>query len=282
MPFPDENEFVLPDGITLNGDRDADGVLVTCATLDGWGSPGSTGGGRQKDGAHGESPAPNPKLQARVLQLTGRIDAPSKILRQQMEHRLEAALGLDLFDLTVLDAIPLTVQAQRSAAISVVDDTDQASTWQAELKCPDPRRYGGTESLDIPLPEQSGGVRFPLRFPLRFTGGTETGERTATNNGNFTADTYARLNGPLTSPLLANLRTGQTVTYNDTLASGEYVDLYLTTPMLALLMGTANRSGRISTSGGGPFGLLKGDNPIAFRAAGGTGTAHLEWKHTYG
>jgi hypothetical protein len=281
MPFPDENEIILPGGITLNASRDASGVLVTCATLDGWGSPGSTGGGQQRYGAHGESPAPNPKLHARTLQVTGRIDAPTRLLRQQTEHRLQAALGLALFDLTVVDGIPLRVQAQRSGDISQVDDTDTQSTWQAELRCPDPLRYGVAKQLTLQLPTVTGGVRFPLRFPLQFTGTTVSGDGLANNAGNETAPTTVTLTGPLTNPTVTNTLTGQWVTYNDTLAVGEFVVIYLQSPLLALLQGTALRTGKVSTGGGGPWGIRPGNNLLAFRAASGTGSAAIAWSDSY-
>jgi hypothetical protein len=281
MPFPEENEFDFSTGISLNTGPDADGVIMTCATLDGWGSPGSKSSGTSREGEHGESPAPNPKLAARTLQLTGRIDAPTILLRQQAEHRLQAALSLDMFDLTVVDGIPLTVHAQRSGEVSRTDDTDTKVTWQAELKCPDPLRYGVAKQMLLNLPAVTGGVRFPIRFPFRFTGSSTTGDGTVINAGNETAPATVTFTGPLTTPKLTNLLTGQWVQYNDTLAAGEFVVLYLRNPMVALLQGTALRTGKVSTGGGGTWGIKPGSNPISFRAAAGSGTALLEFADSY-
>jgi hypothetical protein len=281
MPFPDETEFHLPGGIILNGAPDADGVLMTCATLDGWGSPGSKTEGQSREGDHGDSPAPNPKMSPRILQVTGRIQAPTILLRQQAEHRLQAALGLALFDLTVVDAIPLKVQAQRRGDISRADDTDTQVTWQAELKCPDPRRYGTDRTATLGLPATTGGVQFPIRFPFRFTGTSLTGDAAAANDGNMPAPVKVTFTGPLQSPTIRNVDTGQWVTYNDALAAGEFVVLYLRYPLVALLMGTALRTGKVSTGGGGTLEIGAGGNNIAFRAAGGTGTALVEWSDTF-
>lgn len=281
MPFPEENEFILSTGISLNTGADSDGVLMTCATLDGWGSPGSKGGGVSREGEHGESPAPNPKLQARTLQLSGLIKAPTILLRQQAEHRLQAALSLNQFDLTVVDGIPLTVTAQRSGEITRVDDTDTQATWQAELRCPDPRRYGASQQLLLNLPSVTGGVRFPIRFPVQFTGSSTSGDGTVTNSGNEPAPSVVTFTGPLTNPKLTNLQTEQWVQYNDTLTDGEFVVLYLRIPMLALLQGTAIRTGKVSTGGGGTWGIQPGPNAIAFRADAGSGTASLAFSDTY-
>ena len=281
MPFPEENEFVLSTGISLNTGPDTNGVVMTCATLDGWGSPGNKGGGVSREGEHGESPAPNPKMKARTLSLTGMIKAPTILLRQQAEHALQAAFSLDLFDLTVVDGIPLTVHAQRSGDISRADDTDTQVTWQAELNCPDPRRYGESQSLLLNLPSVTGGVRFPVRFPVRFTGSSVSGDGTVTNDGNETAPAAVTFTGPLTTPRLTNLLTGQWVQYNDPLAGGEFVVIYLRNPMVALLQGTALRTGKVSTGGGGTWGIKPGDNAISFRSAAGSGTALTAFSDTY-
>lgn len=281
MPFPEETEFVLPNGLTLNSGLDDDGVLITCASVSGWGSPGSKSQGVPREGEHGASPAPNPKLDARVLNMQGRIAAPTRLLRQQAEHRLEAALGLQLFDLTVVDSIELHTQAQRSGKVDIDDDTDTACNWMAELTCPDPRRYGASKQITMSLPSVTGGLRFPIRFPIRFTGSSTSGDDTVTNEGNETAPLMVTFNGPLTTPKLTNLGTGQWVQYNDVLAVGEFVVLYLRYPLVALLQGTALRTGKVSTGGGGIFGIKPGANALSFRAAAGTGTADVAFEDTY-
>ena len=280
MPFPEETEFRIP-GITLNGGRDGDGVLFTCDKISGWGSPGSKSQGQPREGEHGSSPAPNPKLEARVLQVSGRIDAPTRVLRQQAELQLQAALGLELFDFTVVDGIELHTQAQRSGRVEIDDDTDTMSNWLAELTCPDPRRYGEAKNLTLNLPSTSGGVRFPIRFPLQFTGTFTAGDASASNDGNEDAPVKVTFTGPLTAPRLTNQTTGQWVQYNDTLASGEFVVIYLRTPLVALLQDTALRTGKVSTGGGGTWGLKPGTNQLGFRAGGGTGTADIAWADTY-
>lgn len=282
MPYPDEREIHLPGGIIVNGGPNVDGVEYTLATLDGWGSPGGTGGGQQRSGAHGRT-APKQWLKPRVMTATGLIKAPTQLLRQQAEHRLEAVLGLDLFDMTVVDAIPLKVQAQRVGDISRTDDTDLRTTWQAELEAPDPRRYGVTaKSLLLGLPVSTGGNTWPGEsWPEIFLGSTQSGDGDAVNDGNLNAPVKVTFTGPLEVPQALNVTTGQSVSYVATLAVGEFVDVYMTTPMVALLMGTADRTGYVSTAGGGPWGLAPGQNHIAFRAASGTGTALLQWSDTY-
>jgi hypothetical protein len=174
------------------------------------------------------------------------------------------------------------VQAQRSGQISRADDTDTQVTWQTELRCPDPLRYGAAYSLSMGLPSTTGGDTWPEQWPEQFDGTTTSGDVTATNAGNIAAPSRVTFTGPLTSPSLTNFSTGQGVTYNSTLAAGEFVYVYLRTPMLALLMGTAARTGLISTSGGGgPWGVEPGSNQIAFRASAGSGTALLEYSDSF-
>ena len=127
----------------------------------------------------------------------------------------------------------------------------------------------------------TGGLRFPLRFPVQFTGSSVSGDGTVTNDGNETAPATVTFTGPLTTPRLTNLLTGQWVQYNDTLAVGEFVVISLRNPMVALLQGTALRTGKVSTGGGGTWGIKPGDNPLSFRAAAGSGTALTEFKATF-
>jgi hypothetical protein len=285
MPYPDEREIQLPGGITLNAAPDANGVLMTCATLDGWGSPGGTGGVQQRAAAHGGT---NPRqwLKPRTLTVTGKIEAPTAALRQDAEHRLEAALGLALFDLSVVDAIPLRVRARREGDITRNDDTDLRTKWQAELVCPDPRRYGlNPHPVTFALPQAIGGMTFPVAFPMSFAGSNISGDRNAPNAGNFYAPATIRFDGPLTTPSLTLVGDGtpqnpsRTLTYNGILAAGEWVVIY-TDPLRALLMGNASRTGLVS---GSPWQVPpKGNaNLIAFRAAAGTGTALLTYDDAY-
>lgn len=276
MPYPDEREVHIP-GINLNAGRDSNGVLITCATLDGWGSPGGTGGVQQRAAAHGGT---NPRqwLKPRTLTATGRIEAPTAMLRQDAEHRLAAALGLAMFDLTVLDAITLRARVRREGEVTIADDTDTQSTWQAELTCPDPRRYGETHEIPFTLPLAIGGMTFPVTFPMTFTAAGSSGDRNAPNAGNFEAPTTIRFDGPLTTPSLTHVGLGQKLTYNGTLALGEFV-LISTNPLRALLMGNASRTGLLS---GTPWQVQSGGtNLIAFRAALGTGTALLSYDDAY-
>jgi hypothetical protein len=281
MPYPDEREVHIP-GIDLNAGRDSNGVLITCATLDGWGSPGATGGVQQRAAAHGGT---NPRqwLKPRTLTATGLIQAPTIALRQDAEHRLAAALGLDVFDLTVVDAIQLRVGARREGEVTIADDTDIQSTWQAELTCPDPRKYGAHWELPFSLPLAVGGLTFPMTFPMTFSGASISGDRNAPNAGNFTAPVTIRFDGPLTNPSLTLVgdgtpqRPSRTLTYNGVLGVGEFVTID-TDPLRALLMGNASRTGLLS---GSPWQVPASGNLIAFRAAAGTGTALLTYDDSY-
>lgn len=282
MPFPDEREVHIPD-INLNAGLDDNGVLITCATIDGWGSPGGTGGVQQRAAAHGGT---NPRqwLKPRTLTVTGRIEAPSMDLRQDAEHRLAYALGLALFDLTVVDAISLRVRARREGEVTIADDTDVQTTWQVELTCPDPRKYGASHEVSFALPLTAGGLQWPVQYPVQYSGSTSTADRNAANAGNIEAPPTIRFDGPLTNPSLTNVATGRGITYNGVLAPGEWV-VISTDPLRALLMGNASRTGLIS---GSPWQVTGrspanpgGDNLIAFRAAAGSGTALLTYDDAY-
>lgn len=276
MPMPDEAEVTL-NGLPINQGRDANGVLVTCSKITGWGPAAVTGGVQQKSGMHGGS---NPRqwYQPLTLTVTGMVQAPTRALAERAKHDFNARVALDLFPLIVTETIPVQVLARANGAVDWDDDTDSQWLYSIELICPDPFKYGtSARSMTLSLPATSGGMRFPARFPLRFTGSTVSGDGEATNAGNHPTVPTIRLAGPLVNPAITSQEQGRTVTYRDTIAAGEFVDVDMAN-WSALLNGVASRSGKLV---GSAWSLQPGDNTVSFRAQSGSGTAQFQWRDTY-
>lgn len=279
MPMPDEAEVEFG-GITFNGLPDSNGVKWTVGVLDGWGSPAPTGGVQQRSGQHGGTD-PRQYLGPRTLMVSGLIKAPSRGLRQDADHKLKAACKLDLFDFTVTETIPLFVRARRQGTVQLRDETDRDTSWQVELICPDPRIYSTTlEELVLQPPAASGGLRVPIRVPIRITGTSVSGDGLATNGGTVASWPVVRIDGPITDPSVTNVTTSQTVTWNGTLALGEYVVIDMG-GQSALLMGQVDYTGRLSPDAF--WAVQPGDNLIAFRgsAVGVGAQAEVQFRSAY-
>lgn len=91
---------------------------------------------------------------------------------------------------------------------------------------------GRIYSQDVTQTSASGsvattGAAFPLVFPINFGGGTGSSATVnAVNAGNFPSPIVARVSGPITSPVLTNTTTGESLYIdNVTLIAGEYIDV---------------------------------------------------------
>lgn len=279
MPMPDEAEVEFG-GLSFNTGLDGDGVLWTVGVLDGWGSPAPTGGVQQRSGQHGGTD-PRQYLGPRTLMVSGLIRAPTRQLRLEADHRLKAACGLTLFDFTVTETIPLFVRARRQGAVQIRGNTDTLTSWQVELICPDPRIYStDLRTLVLQPLAASGGLRVPIRVPIQITGTSVSGDGLATNDGTEASWPVVRITGPVTDPSITNVTTGQTVTWNGTLAAGEYVVIDMSAQS-ALLMGQVDYTGRLSPDEF--WAVHPGDNLIAFRGSStGPGTqAEIQFRSAY-
>lgn len=98
--------------------------------------------------------------------------------------------------------------------------------WQAQLRQADPRAYAQTLQTIVgaDLAAAGGGLLFPFRFPIAFTpsGG---GSAVVTNGGIADTPPIIRLYGPLTSPRVLLVTTGEQVLLTGDIAAGDFVEL---------------------------------------------------------
>lgn len=278
MPMPDEAQVEL-NGLQINNGPDVDGVTVTCAKITGWGVPAPTGGVVQRSGTHGGT-NPTQWTGPRLVTLTGMVQAPTRALREAAVTDFNSRIDLDLFPLRITENIALQALARQNGPVEWNDDTEVVWSYNVELICPDPIRYGVVpRHLELQLPASVGGLRVPIRTPIRVTGASATGDGTGENAGNRAVFPTIRFDGPCSRPSLRNVNTGQLLTYRGDLAVGEFVVIN-TAYQSALLMGTASRGGLVS---GDLWAIPPGINTIAFRAASGTtaALATVDWLDGY-
>lgn len=149
-----------------------------------------------------------------------------------------------------------------------------APVWTVQLVATDPLIYSATES-EASTSRTVPGTGFLVPFTAPFTLGAATaGTVRLTNAGSVAAPWTARLEGPLTDPVLTNLSTGDRLSFTAngglTLAAGEYVDL-ASDGRSVLLAGTADRRLTLSLDSRW-WSLPPGDTDIELAADAGTGT----------
>lgn len=140
-----------------------------------------------------------------------------------------------------------------------------------ELHATDPRIYDeSSTSATIGLPSASSGLTFPATAPFVF-GSTGTGGTAVfTNAGNFPAPWVAQIAGPVVNPVITLQATGQAVTLNGSIATGETVTIDSLSRSV-LLNGTASRYSWVA-AGTTWWDAPVGAYTVQFGAASGSGT----------
>lgn len=150
----------------------------------------------------------------------------------------------------------------------------------AELHGTDPLKYGtSAHTVSLSINVGAGGFTWPLTWPLVWVGAGAGHGTVIYNAGNAPAAPTIRLIGPLVNPDLTNLNTGQVVSLNLTISSGEFVDLDFAAHSV-MLNGTANRYPFLVRAEW--WTLVPGNTTVVMTAdSGSTGTAQISWKDSY-
>lgn len=128
-----------------------------------------------------------------------------------------------------------------------------------------------------------GGIVSPLTAPLASTA-RAVGSQVLVNSGRKGARPRVRFDGPLTNFSIVNVRTGQQVTINYSLAAGEYMILETRPGRRSLLLqGSISRWGAINFAVSAWWELAKGANEISLNAytADAGGQATVYWRDTW-
>ncbi len=108
----------------------------------------------------------------------------------------------------------------------------------------DPHFYSTpTLAPTIGLPAPSGGFIFPITFPLSFGGGSGNNSVNVTNYGNVECWPILTITGPCLYPAISNLTTGQVLSFNLSMATGD-----------TLVINTGNPHTATYTSAGSTIG----------------------------
>jgi hypothetical protein len=114
------------------------------------------------------------------------------------------------------------------------------------------------------------GVSFPIAFSMGFGGGTPGTQTTVTNSGTVPAEWTAVINGPVVDPVITNQTTGETMTFDITIADGDSLTVD-TDNRTVKLNGTTNRYSTFDSASTW-FTLPVGDTDLSFTFTSSTGT----------
>lgn len=200
------------DGWTGNA-TDGDGVDWIITAELGW-SSGPPVRLTAADRAGADGAVSGPVLRgARLITLTGTAVAPSRHRMLLAKDRLNAvAAGAGPYWLTVAEEhLTRAVLVKQFAETKIADAASYVFSFELSLRADDPLRYAAdalTAAATLTAPA-TGGLRFPLRFPLAFTGSTPASLVTVDNPGTAPTAPVLRMTGPVSSPVVLNLTTGE-------------------------------------------------------------------------
>lgn len=239
--------YFTVDTLTINGSTDANGCDWILTSEKGWfGKPAIKTNRMDKPASRGaiigsEHPA------ARVVTLAGRMSAPDAPTMRNAEDQL---LGIcadssTLYPITCTDERGLTLTALCKLDGEILFTPVAASTadFSIQLVCPDPRKFAQNPTVVTAGLQAAtvGGVTYPVGYPVNYGTPGISGSLTLPNAGTAEADIIFTIQGPVTNPMLADPRTGNTVTYMSALAANDQLVINTQTGRV-LLNGVDRRS----------------------------------------
>jgi hypothetical protein len=225
------------------GQADESRVGWRYTDLPGWDSADLSEAAENRTGADGMWDADN-FYSGRQVGVEGLIEAPSVAALDEAMARLEQALPARgrLVTLTVNETTPKQITARRSGRLMMSKLTDVTAQVSISLLARDPRKYGiDLQSAGASLGTPGGGVTLPAVLPLVLAPG-DPGEEffDVVNTGTYETPILARIAGPGRNLGLANLTTGQLLSYPFELLTGDQLVID-TGAGAAQLNGTAYR-----------------------------------------
>jgi len=152
---------------------------------------------------------------------------------------------------------------------------------QYDFFCPDPRYYDyttqtATMAVTLPL-----GRSYDRTYNLTFGGGSQTQTATITNSGDTTTYPLITIYGPITSPIVGSSTSGQTLSFNYTMAQSDIISIDLLNKTI-LLNGNPARNLLIGSSQwfaappGTSLYYFTGTNTVS-----GQTSATVQWNNAY-
>jgi hypothetical protein len=281
-PPPPERGYepgtVFTDQTAVLDDSKGSGVVITFGKADenrvgwrytelpGWDSADLAEAAENKTGADGMWNSPN-FYGGRQVGINGLMQAPSAAALDAAMERLEQAIPPRdrLVTLTVNETTPKQVTARRSGRLMMSKLTDVTAQFSIALLALDARKYGVDEqSAAGSLGAPGGGVPLPLALPMVLPSREAGGEFfSVVNAGTYETPPLIRIVGPGRDLGIANLTTGQSLSYPFELFTGDEMVID-TDAGAAQLNGTTYRAPASGSTVTSRFLLPRGTSQMQF------------------
>lgn len=274
------------------GQVDSNGTAWLWQQIKGWDSPPVQGTGViARAGDHGGWPSPQwyaPRPLTLTCTASARTQALRDVARAQLQQAVPVGSAGELAVLRYDEPVPKQCLVRRSGQVTETYPTLADVTFTVGMVAPDPRKYGTVQHqllIGTAPSGVGGGLVVPFTIPFTLNPAAPPGEAVCVNAGTFGSPPVAVITGPVTGPTLANLTTGQTVSWSGvTLSAGQTMTVDFLNRQA--WVGAPNPPGLPgSPTGGGAYApaalfsswwtLGPGNNVVQFGGFFGTGASCL-------
>jgi hypothetical protein len=213
--------------ISIGTGPDSNGINWLWESITGWDSPDVAGAVIQRGADHGGW-ATGQWYAPRALTLTLRASCPNWATRDLARSILQQVIPVnDLCTLQYNEPIPKQMAVRRSGQIVETAENLQEVEFACVLIAPDPRKYSTILKTWSPsVLKQTTNLSVSFTVPPTLPNQTQVASASNYNAGNFETRPVVQITGPLHSPGVKLVNTGQSVTYSYlTLAAGEQLVL---------------------------------------------------------
>lgn len=223
----------------------------------------------------------------RTVDLTVKVEAASAAAFRSALDSLMGVTDVQPAELPLTFRLPgmaanrrINVRPRRRVAMPVNGLYGKITKVAVQFFATDPRVYADDETvLTVGAATAGGGRTYNRTYPLTYAAGGSGGSVAAVNAGTFPTRPVLKITGPATNPRIENVEANAFLTFNLTLAAGEFlvVDLAART---VLLGGTASRYSTLAV-GSSWWELQPGTNTIRFSTADSQGTLEVRYRSAW-
>lgn len=223
----------------------------------------------------------------RTVDLTVKVEAASAAAFRSALDSLINVVDIQPTELPLTFRLPgmtanrrINVRPRRRAVLPVKGLYGKIAKVALQFLATDPRVYADDETVLSTAAATSGGGRTYNRvYDLTYAAGGTGGSIAALNAGTFPTRPILKITGPATTPRIENVEANAFLTFNLTLAAGEFlvVDLAART---VLLGGTASRYSSLAI-GSSWWELPPGTSTIRFSSADSQGTLEVRYRSAW-
>lgn len=273
-------------GLQIHSNTQDLGFVVN--TMKGLDYPDVREGPYDKPGEHGVV-VPNEFYGGRPILVNGRVSGTTVNQHYTNRRLLSNALSISLNSLniaspillqfTTMDNLNLQCYCRRSRKPEFTEKSLNHSTFLIELLAEDPNLYDQSIQTSSVSTPSGGGAIYPVIYPVTYA--AQTGGTIVINqSGNSYMFPVITLNGPLTSPIITNLTTGDVFQVNYSLLSGDTMVIDMANKTMLLNGNNAMQYFNLNNTW---VSLLAGNNTIklATSLSADKGNAVISFQNSY-